>query len=148
MKQFKKGLCENSSAASLYGGPIKLLEQTSRLIAVYHDRRPIADLKNEHFQQLSSSLLFFLQWEKDTSDVKNLMSHETQKDLKVLLYGFQKLCTIVVNDTDKILTTGFINSDIVDNIFSQQRGSITVLGAIRTISNTVPQQIALPFARI
>lgn len=50
------------------------------------------------------------------------MSHETREDLKVLLYGFQKLCTIVVNDINYILTPGFINSDIVENIFSQQRG--------------------------
>lgn len=122
MKQFKESLCENSSAASLCDGPIKLLEQTSRLIAIFHDRRPIADLKDERLEHLSSALLFFLQWEKDTSDVKNLMSHETREDLKVLLYGFQKLCTIVVNDINYILTPGFINSDIVENIFSQQRG--------------------------
>lgn len=47
MKQLKESLRENSSAASLCDGPIKLLEQTSRLIAVFHDRRPIADLKDE-----------------------------------------------------------------------------------------------------
>lgn len=46
------------------------------------------------------------------------MSNETRKDLKVLQYGFQKVCTIDVNDTNYILTHGFINSNIADNIFS------------------------------
>lgn len=59
MKQFKESLCENSSAASLCDGPIKLLEQTSRLIAIFHDRRSIADLKDERLEHLSSALLFF-----------------------------------------------------------------------------------------
>lgn len=46
------------------------------------------------------------------------MSNETRKDLKVLQYGFQKVCTIVVIDTNYILTPGFFNSNIADNIFS------------------------------
>lgn len=48
------------------------------------------------------------------------MSNETRKDLKVLQYGFQKVCTIDVNDTNYIhvLTPGFINSNNADNIFS------------------------------
>lgn len=116
MKQFKKSLHENSS---LCDGPIKLLEQ-SRLIAVFHDWRPIAYVRNECLQQLSSAFFFFLQLEKDILHKykKNLKSNETRKDLKILLYGFQKVCTIVVNDTNYKLTPGFINSNIADNIFS------------------------------
>lgn len=64
MKQFKESLYENSSAAFLCDGPILLLKQ-SRLIAVFHDWRPIADVRNECLQQLTSAFFFFLQLEKD-----------------------------------------------------------------------------------
>jgi hypothetical protein len=121
MRQYQKSLGVGSFAASRCDGPILLLEHTKSLIEFFHDTRPISDLDDDRLLQLSSSLNFFTQWENESSS-RQLMSPETREDLKILLRGFQTLSQHVIKDLKYIIKPGYINSDIIENIFSQQRG--------------------------
>ena len=102
-------------------GAIALLEQTSILISIFRDPRPINDICDKRLHQLKTAQQWFLNWEKE-SDTKSLMSRETREDIQFLLIGFPVLVETVTNKLGHSITPMCINSDIVENNFSQQRG--------------------------
>ena len=114
--------CTNSSQAAKCKGPIILLEQTSRLVKIFKDRRPIFHTTDSRLKELESILSFFSKWETDQLDTKKLMSRETREDIRFLLLGFKSLVATVIQKINHYVTPLYINSDIIENNFSQQRG--------------------------
>lgn len=52
---------------------------------------------------------------------KNLMTQEARSDLNSSLMGFVSLCKLRLNGKNTV-NPGYLNSDIVENLFGQQRG--------------------------
>lgn len=109
---------------------IKLLENTSVLVDIFHDyKRPITGVNDDRVQQLDKVLKFFQAWQTEilssnaTTKVKNsrLITKETREDIESCLTGFIELVKYVAK-LGMALVPGFINSDPVENFFCQQRG--------------------------
>ena len=73
-------------------------------------------------------LKWFRKWEKkiQNSDRENkeksLLSSQTREDIVSLLLGFDTLCHEKFQRSNSSIIPSRINSDVVENIFSQQRG--------------------------
>ena len=100
---------------------IKLLENTSKLIDVFRDARPINELDNRRLYKLKSIHNFFKSWEEATTPV-NLMSKETRQDLDSVLLSFINLNEEKIHRIGSGLVPSRFNSDVVENVFCQQRG--------------------------
>ncbi|XP_071111146.1 uncharacterized protein [Haliotis cracherodii] len=139
MRLYKQNLGHGSSVLE---GAVDLLEQTSTLISIFHDRRPIRDLTDIRLHQLRTILQWFRKWEESETR-QHLMSWETREDVEFLLSGFCKLAHVATQDLKITLTPLYINSDIVENHFSQQRGLYHGSGAnpnynqYRTATNSI-----------
>lgn len=110
-----------SVAKDMVAGPVCLLKRTSKLLNIFKDRRPIKDINDKRLHDLKDVLKWFMDWE-ESEEQHNLMSTETREDLRFLLSGFESLCTTSLKDVHHAIVPGYINSDIIENIFSQQRG--------------------------
>lgn len=110
-----------SNANAMMVGPISLVRNTSALILIFNDRRPIKDMGDRRLSQMREILQWFSGWE-DSSTKHNLMSSETRQDIKMLLSCFPSLCQSSLRDVHHAISPGYMNSDIIENIFSQQRG--------------------------
>lgn len=105
---------------------IALLQHTSTLIANFRDPRPITDLSDVRLKENMAALQWFINWEesvKDRSDKnKCLISHQTRADLTSLIIGFDELCHSKLKIAPSSIIPNRINSDVIENIFCQQRG--------------------------
>lgn len=63
---------------------------------------------------------------------KNLISQETRDDINSSGAGFISLCTLMLGKGNNI-NPGYFNSDIVENLFGQQRGIRNGLNANPTL---------------
>lgn len=112
-------------------GVIELLEQTSQLVQIFRDRRPIKDKSDSRLHQLKRINDWFTQWEEDIDrdekisskeKAKCLMSKQCHEDIHACLVGFLELCELVFNmKTPLHVVPALINSDVIENIFNQQR---------------------------
>jgi hypothetical protein len=111
-------------------GSIELLKQTSKMVAIYNDNRPICDINDERLVKLADCKKWFADWTKHTctnvshsrSVGRMLISRETQEDVQYCITGFASICRLRLESGHSVLPSR-INSDIVENVFSQQRGS-------------------------
>ncbi|XP_014663462.1 PREDICTED: uncharacterized protein LOC106806123, partial [Priapulus caudatus] len=103
-----------------------LLEKTSLLVTIFHDR-------NRAIVTMVDALDFFNQWESNALD-KSLVL--TRDDLNSV-FGFLAMTERPIKDTIS-LTPGYINSDIVENFFCQQRGLCNGMATNSTISQYEP----------
>lgn len=129
-KTYQNSLGEKG--AVLYG-LVELLEQTSLLIQIFRDMRPICDNTDDRLSQLKSIDLWFSFWESsiehNASIPKNkkskcLMSKQCHEDIHSSIKGFLSLCDLVFSmNSSTVVTPGLINSDVIENIFNQQRST-------------------------
>lgn len=108
---------------------IELLTHTSVLVENFRDRRPITDISDVRLVQNKSALEWFLEWEesiKSDPEIKQkekaLISHQTRADLASLLIGFYELCEDKLKRNSCSIIPSRVNSDVIENLFSQQRG--------------------------
>lgn len=66
---------------------------------------------------------------------KSLISHQTREDVISLLVGFDELCHEKLKISTASIKPSRINSDIIENVFSQQRG-------LHNEANTNPTYLA------
>lgn len=111
---------------------VQLLRQTSALIHIFRDTRPVKSMSDERLQTLDNISQWFQNWEngnkKDTTIPENkkrqsLPSKECLEDLHILIKSFQQVCEMRCQDYPGwgIVPSRF-NTDLVENQFCQQRG--------------------------
>lgn len=111
---------------------IELLQNTSVLIKIFRDHRPILNASDERLENLQSVLHWFQSWEDNIMQnididkkIKSscLMTSECRQDIKFLLVSFMKVCE---KRLKKFPGWGMIpsrfNTDLVENHFCQERG--------------------------
>lgn len=109
-------------------GTIKLLKQTSIFIKNCRDSRPIVDISDDRLKQNHDSMDWFIEWEKNIKQnktIKNkekcLISHQTREDIVSAVLGFEELCLYKLKKSNASIVPNRINSDVVENLFCQQR---------------------------
>jgi hypothetical protein len=128
---------------------IEILEQTSELVDIFCCRnRPISSQEDTRFEMLQKVVTYFSSWEDAVEKSvmlvpsKNLMTLETRTDLNSSLMGFISLCKNVLNGKNSI-NPGYLNSDIVENLFGQQRGVRNGLNNNPTLAQYGPSNTAI-----
>ena len=122
------------SKGSVLNGAIQLLRQTSKLITIFRDTNPITNLNDSRLTQTQEVLSWFGEWKTGIQDrsVSNkekascLMSAQCMEDIDSCLIGFLDLCSKLLCNTKSssfYITPAFINSDVIENEFNQQRST-------------------------
>jgi hypothetical protein len=145
MKSFQSTLPDPERLTSA----IELLEHTSILVDVFCNcNQPLFSLSDDRFKSLKETLAFFNQWEHDIEESalhkkeKHLLTQETRDDLNSAITGFTSLCQLRLGKGNSI-NPGFINSDIVENLFGQHRGIRNGLNNNPTLSQYGPSTTAI-----
>lgn len=128
---------------------ISLLEHTSILTDIFcNSNQPIFSICDSRIESLNNTLKFFNDWEKSIIDSvlymasKNLITQETRDDINSSGAGFLSLCTLMLGKGNSI-NPGYFNSDIVENLFGQQRGIRNGLNANPTLKQYGPSNTAI-----
>ncbi|XP_070559920.1 uncharacterized protein [Ptychodera flava] len=120
---------QHSTTNTGLGSTIELLENTSTLVKNFRDVRPITSWDDERLKQNEVVLNWFTAWEEDIKKSNlpkkeqeaSLMSYQTRDDIASLLMGFKQLCYQKVTQKMGSTVPARLNSDIVENLFCQQR---------------------------
>ena len=127
---------------------VQLLEKTSLLVELFGDTRPVYDPSDERVIRLDELLSFFAKWEQDIvisiryTPAKHLLPQETRDDLNSAIIGFQSLCRSLLGRGDSI-TPAYVNSDVVENHFCQQRGICNGLNTNPTLAQYGPSNTSI-----
>ena len=107
---------------------IALLERTSFLVDFFQDSRPVTDVADARLRKFTEVYNWFKSWEKSESGNEStskrhrgLFTMETREDIDFLYYGFMSLVEYSVNELKHGVVPSRINSDIIENVFCQQR---------------------------
>ncbi|KAK3099914.1 hypothetical protein FSP39_011714 [Pinctada imbricata] len=123
---YAESLPDNSYLSST----IELLQHTSILVENFRDPRPIVDTSDNRLKENIKVLEWFRNWEKMIKSDKTitrkpesyLISHQTRADISSLIIGFQELCMSKLQKSGASIIPNRVNSDVIENVFSQQRG--------------------------
>ena len=132
---------------------VELLENTSVLVEVFHDKRPIANLSDKRLKDVCRVLEYFNDWQdkvtsSDTHSVKkNLITSQTREDINSSIQGFVSLCDISIKNGNSV-NPGYINSDLIENNFCQQRGIRNGNNTNPTLAQFGPAQTAICLGQI
>ena len=111
---------------------VALLRSTSVIISTFRDHRPVADIEDKRLDDIMSALAWFNEWESSvkkqkmspSEQEKSLMSSQTREDLNSCIIGFNNLCKTTLESHWNSMVPARINSNVIENIFCQQRGII------------------------
>ncbi|KAJ8306391.1 hypothetical protein KUTeg_016936 [Tegillarca granosa] len=109
---------------------------------------PICSKNDKRIELLREILHFFNEWESQIVNsvlylqAKNLITQETRDDINSAVSGFISLCDTMLGKGNRI-NPGFLNSDIVENLFGQQRGIRNGLNANPTLAQYGPSNTAI-----
>ena len=109
-----------------------LLKCASVLIRNFRDAIPISDWSEDRdYVNITikwNSLYILIRSEKTlNSKEKCTNSHQTREDIISSIMGFEKLCVHKFKYSYSSVIPGRVNSDIIENIFCQQRTLIMEL---------------------
>ena len=113
-------------------GTMEFLKHTSLLIQIFHDRRPFLSLQDERISEMNEILKWFQSWRLEIQELpysaeqrKNMfISAKCFFDISSMIIGFQKLCKISFSmNPGSGVVAARVNSDLVENIFCQERGA-------------------------
>jgi hypothetical protein len=103
-------------------GTLALLEKTSVLVNIVMDiNNAITSADDPRLSQLMDVLDFFNKWESESTPKSCKLTEQTREDINSSILGFVNLCKKLEKLGISIIP-GFINSDLVENFFCQQRG--------------------------
>jgi hypothetical protein len=146
MKSYQKTLEQPEQLSS----SIELLEKTSILVEIFcNTSRPMSSIKDERICKLNSIVQFFNSWETDVCESpqyfhgKHLITKQTRDDINSALTGFVSLCEGNMKDCTTSINPGFINSDIVENLFCQQRGMCNGANTNPTLAQFGPSNTSI-----
>ena len=110
------------------GGTLELLKQTAFMVRFFRDPRPITSTDDPRLASLKESYNWFKSWEKERTGDKGahrrengLLTMECREDLDFLFHGFMSLVELCNNDLKIDLVPSRVNSDVIENIFCQER---------------------------
>ncbi|KAJ8318738.1 hypothetical protein KUTeg_003829 [Tegillarca granosa] len=145
MKSYQATLHDPARLAS----SVELLENTSILTDLFcNSNQPICSKNDKRIELLREILHFFNDWESQIVNsvlylqAKNLITQETRDDINSAVSGFISLCDTMLGKGNSI-NPGFLNSDIVENLFGQQRGIRNGLNANPTLAQYGPSNTAI-----
>ena len=118
MVQYQSSLSDGSHLDST----IEFLKETSKLVKVFNDDRPIVYQDDERLEEVASAMKWFTDWQLFEKNPKKLMSRETAEDVCFMVSGFLSICDMRITDGLTVMPSR-MNSDIVENFFCQQRGA-------------------------
>lgn len=127
MKQYQLSLINNE----VLNGAIEFLENTSKLINIFRDPRPVVEVNDMRLKILQEVLNWFTGWRTEIASVKAkpkqkekmLPSLECLDDIESTIVVFLKLCEIHMSEfKENGIYPSRFNSDLAENIFCQQRG--------------------------
>lgn len=73
---------------------------------------------------------------------KKLITHETRHDINSSVTGFISSCELMLGKGNRI-NPGYFNSDIIENLFGQQRGTRNGLNSNPTLKQYGPSNTAI-----
>ena len=117
----------NAPAKAEMASVLEFLKYTSAMVSIFTDSRPIKDMTDERLKMFSEVYSFFKAWEAEhvETDIhkrdKCLMTMETREDLDFTYHGFMCLVKVCLTELKTEIVPSRINSDIIENIFCQQR---------------------------
>jgi hypothetical protein len=124
MKEFRKSVKQPEELDST----VAVLEHTAVLVDIFLDvNRPITDVSDKRLVLMKDALNFFNMWEEDVkadpklSVKKHLLTQETRDDLNSAILGFSDVAHKLIKLSHPI-RPGYFNSDLIENVFCQQRG--------------------------
>lgn len=145
MKVYQASLNNPEELAS----SMELLENTSILVDIFSNvNQPICSLSNKRLDNLREVLIFFNSWEDQVTKSehgivsKHLITRETRVDIHSSISGFISLCQLLIRKGNSI-NPGFINSNLIENLFGQQRGVRNVLNSNPTLKQYGPSNTAI-----
>lgn len=121
--QYKGTLGDNGH---MLNGVIQLLEKTSEMIAIFRSFEQISSMDDPRLAALNQISAWFLEWETFGRDNGKtvLMSAQCNEDIQSCLQGFVLLSkTIMTSYKNIFITPALVNSDVIENIFNQQRST-------------------------
>ena len=118
----------NAAGQAEMASVLQFLKYTSSIVSLFTDSRPIKDIHDARLKSFSEVYSFFKAWESEhlQSDEKNkrhksLVTMETREDIDFTYYGFMSLVKKTLFELKIEIVPSRINSDIIENIFCQQR---------------------------
>lgn len=130
LKAYMDSINPDRPCAHDLSGMITLLEHTSKLVDIFHDMRPITTTDDTRIADIQQCATFFIEWQANILEnteinkknkYRHLFTEQTLEDIRSALFGFLQLCHSAL--TLKIaIIPALINSDIIENLFCQQRG--------------------------
>lgn len=120
----------DSNHATAFESSIEFVKHTSKMVKIFRDSRAIRHYEDPRLNELREVLKWFRNWEKQIKDKgitnkekeKCLISFQTREDIVSCLLGFDELCKERFKRSFGSIVPSRINSDAVENIFSQQHG--------------------------
>ena len=102
---------------------IELLNHTSKLVALFNDKRAISTEQDERLQELKEFLSVIQCWKSSTERKANqFFSPKLWFDLQSMAYGFQAIISIKLSKyPQSVIKPAIINQDAVENHFCQVR---------------------------
>lgn len=92
------------------------------------DPRPVKDMSDVRLNELKESYNWFKAWEEEVcqSDTsvkryKSLITMETREDLDFMYFSVMSLIKLCIEEIHTEIVPARLNSDIIENIFCQQR---------------------------
>ena len=102
-------------------GAVDLLRRTSKLVDIFNDLRPIKGLDDIRLSELQEILEWLDSWGKQENK-RSKLSYQTQEDLTSMICGFIHVVQEhITSKRSTAIVPGRVNSDIVENMFCQQR---------------------------
>ena len=131
---YKKHLQSTSrnTAAQQLTGTLTFISKTSQLVQIFTDNRPFSSLDDERFLIMRETLDWFEKWRKDIESLpyspqqrkKMFISTKCYFDVSSMILGFRRLCELsFALNPGCAVRASKTNSDIVENIFCQQRAA-------------------------
>ena len=110
-------------------GLLEFLNFTSKIVFVFKSSYPVVSIGDERLQIIDSCVKWLGDWVSENKEMeeqpsvrnKSIISVKTIFDLYSMLLGFKEVCQNVIANGGMIRPSHF-NSDIVENVFCQQRG--------------------------
>ncbi|KAL9970357.1 hypothetical protein ACROYT_G022715 [Oculina patagonica] len=126
MKAYKGHLVSRGQGEEVIGdidATIELLTHTSRLVALFNDKRGISTLQDGRLQELKEFLAFMQDWKASTEGKANkFFSTKLWFDLQSMAYGFQAIVSLKLSKyPQSVIKPAIINQDVVENHFCQVR---------------------------
>ncbi len=97
MKMYQASLKDGSHLAAA----VDFLQQTSNIIQIFHDKRPVMNSSDPRLHQLQSALQWFQDWTDEAKGSKNkkmLPSWECLDDVRSMLVTFKEVCLMHLED--------------------------------------------------